>query len=104
MTHPRLLIFSAAMGALIVMTILSALMGQILPQLISKQYTELLASVLFLVFGFKLVKDAYGMSGNECMEELDEVTQELDNTNKAEEAALMEEGQQKRYVLAYQKY
>ncbi|KAJ3308780.1 karyopherin beta [Boothiomyces sp. JEL0838] len=103
MTHPRLLIFSAAMGALIVMTILSALMGQILPQLISKQYTELLASVLFLVFGFKLIKDAYGMSGNECMEELDEVTQELDNTNKAEEAALMEEGQQKRYVLAYRK-
>ena len=35
--HSRLLVFSAAMGALLVMTILSALMGVVLPELISKR-------------------------------------------------------------------
>lgn len=50
MQHPRLLIFSAAIAALLVMTVLSALMGQVLPQLISKNYSEIAAAVLFFIF------------------------------------------------------
>jgi putative Ca2+/H+ antiporter (TMEM165/GDT1 family) len=80
-------VFSAAIGALLVMTILSAAMGQILPQLISKNYTEFAASGLFLVFGVKLGWDASKMTGNECIEELEEVTAELvgDDEKKMEE-------------------
>ncbi|KAJ3302146.1 hypothetical protein HDV03_005382 [Kappamyces sp. JEL0829] len=77
MSHARLLVFSAAIGALLVMTIMSAAMGQILPQLISKNYTEILAAVLFLVFGLKLGFDSFKLTGNECLEELEEVTAEL---------------------------
>jgi Ca2+/H+ antiporter, TMEM165/GDT1 family len=50
MQHPRLMIFSAAIAALLVMTVLSALMGQVLPQLISKSYSEIAAALLFFVF------------------------------------------------------
>ena len=74
------------------MTILSAAMGQILPQLISKNYTEILASALFFIFGIKLGFDATKMSGNECMEELDEVTAELvgEDAKKLEEQNVQE--------------
>jgi putative Ca2+/H+ antiporter (TMEM165/GDT1 family) len=87
MQHSRLLIFSAAMGALVVMTVLSAVMGQILPQILSKQYTDITAAFLFFVFGLKLLFDTLKMTGNECMEELEEVTQELllDSEKKQEE-------------------
>ncbi|KAI9203942.1 uncharacterized protein BJ171DRAFT_507096 [Polychytrium aggregatum] len=77
MRNSRLLIFSGAMGALVFMTILSAFLGHILPNLISKQYTQLAAGLLFIVFGLKMLKDVYTMSGTEGKEELEEVTQEL---------------------------
>jgi putative Ca2+/H+ antiporter (TMEM165/GDT1 family) len=64
------------------MTILSAIMGQVLPQLISKQYTEIAASVLFVAFGIKLGLESLKMTGNECLEELDEVTAELGDSGK----------------------
>jgi putative Ca2+/H+ antiporter (TMEM165/GDT1 family) len=82
MQHSRLLVFSAAIGALIVMTVLSALMGQILPQIISKQYTEIAASILFLVFGVKLGLDSMKMTGYECLEEMEEVTAEIGDSGK----------------------
>jgi putative Ca2+/H+ antiporter (TMEM165/GDT1 family) len=59
------------------MTVLSAAMGQILPQIISKNYTEILAAILFLVFGLKIGFDSFKLTGNECLEELEEVTAEL---------------------------
>lgn len=82
MQHSRLLVFSAAIGALIVMTVLSALMGQILPQLISKQYTEIAASILFLLFGIKLGLDSRKLTGYECLEEMEEVTAEIGEAGK----------------------
>ncbi|KAI8907244.1 hypothetical protein EDD86DRAFT_178509, partial [Gorgonomyces haynaldii] len=76
-THSRLLIFSAAISALLLMTVLSALMGQLSAGVLSQQYTEILAGFLFLVFGVKLIRDATQMTGNEVQEELEEVTREL---------------------------
>ena len=35
--HSRLLVFSAAMAALFIMTVLSAIMGYVLPELFSKR-------------------------------------------------------------------
>ncbi|KAI8899184.1 hypothetical protein BC833DRAFT_586818 [Globomyces pollinis-pini] len=99
MTHSRLLIFSAAISALLVMTVLSALMGQILPQLISKQYTEIGASFLFLIFGLKIGQDAFKMTGNECVEELEEVTAELIDTSKK-----LEEGEAESTTVRQRNY
>ncbi|KAJ3293203.1 hypothetical protein HK104_004669 [Borealophlyctis nickersoniae] len=93
MKSPRLLIFSAAMASLLVMTLLSAFMGHVVPNLISKQYTQILVSGLFLVFGLKMVKDAYGMTGKEGQEELDEVVQELEEKEQAVKADDMETGE-----------
>ncbi|KAI8928071.1 hypothetical protein BC831DRAFT_450297 [Entophlyctis helioformis] len=78
MRNSRLLIFSAAISALLVMTVLSGLIGQILPNILSKQYTQILASLLFVVFGVRLLREGLAMTGNEGQEELDEVTQELE--------------------------
>lgn len=90
MTHSRLLIFSAAMTALFIMTVLSATVGNMLKDIISRQYTEVLSAVLFLVFGTTLMRDALKMTGTECQEELEQVTLELDST--AHDNKDMEEG------------
>jgi putative Ca2+/H+ antiporter (TMEM165/GDT1 family) len=79
------------------MTVLSAAMGQILPQLISRNYTEIAAAVLFLVFGIKIGWDATKMTGNECLEELEEVTAEL----VGEDEKKMEEGFEHRTKSTY---
>lgn len=82
MRHSRLLIFSAAMSALAVMTLLSALAGSVFPSLISKLYTQLIVSILFLVFGMKMFKEASEMTGGEAQEELNQVSMELEKKSK----------------------
>lgn len=80
MKHPRLLVFSAALGSLIVMSILSALLGHAVPTLIPKRFTSFLASGLFLVFGVRMIFEGLKMAkgtGN-VQEELKEVEQELE--------------------------
>jgi putative Ca2+/H+ antiporter (TMEM165/GDT1 family) len=62
MKHPRFVIFASAMLALVIMTVLSAVLGKIVPSLISPMYTKYLSSVLFVVFGLKMIKDGYQMS------------------------------------------
>jgi Ca2+/H+ antiporter, TMEM165/GDT1 family len=91
MQYSRLLVFSAAITALLVMTILSALMGQILPSLVSKQYTDIAAAILFFVFGIKLLYDTLKLTGNEVVEEMEEVTQELmvESAKKTEEGTTL---------------
>ncbi|KAJ3130160.1 hypothetical protein HK098_005407 [Nowakowskiella sp. JEL0407] len=91
MTNPRLLIFAAAMSALGVMTVLSAYLGHVVPNLISKEYTQLLASVLFFVFGLKMLKEGYEMKDKDAQEELEEVEQELLANNKEDDE--MEKGE-----------
>ncbi|KAL4873606.1 hypothetical protein BDV12DRAFT_160346 [Aspergillus spectabilis] len=79
MRHPRLLVFSAAFSALIGMTVLSAVLGHAVPSLIPKQYTKLLAAVLFFVFGAKMLKEGREMSPDEGVgEEMREVEMELE--------------------------
>ncbi|KAJ3208193.1 hypothetical protein HDU82_002825 [Entophlyctis luteolus] len=97
MTNPRLVIFSAALAALGVMTVLSTLFGHFLPNLLSKEYTQFAASILFIVFGFKMLYDGYNMSDSEGQAELEEVTQTLMESSAAEEddASIMEAGKEK---------
>lgn len=79
MRHPRLLVFSAAFSALVVMTVLSAVLGHAVPSLLSERFTHFAAAALFLVFGLKLVKEGLAMSPDDGVgEEMREVEQELE--------------------------
>ncbi|KAJ3039256.1 hypothetical protein HK097_002893, partial [Rhizophlyctis rosea] len=93
MKHPRLQIFSAAISALLVMTVLSAYLGHVVPNLISKKHTQLLAALLFFLFGIKMIWDARGMTGDEGKEELEEVQQELDGEEAKKRDEEMELGE-----------
>lgn len=78
MKHDRLVVFSAAFGALLVMTVLSAVLGHAVPTLIPKRLTSLLAAGLFFVFGAKLLREGMQMDPNEGVgAEMHEVEQEL---------------------------
>ncbi|KAJ3165535.1 hypothetical protein HDU88_004022 [Geranomyces variabilis] len=92
MKNPRLLVFSSALSALAVMTILSAFLGHIAPLFISKQHTQACAAVLFLGFGVRMLWDARKMTGKEGQDELREVAAELDESEGAEKAQTMEGG------------
>lgn len=79
MKHPRLVVFSAAFSALIVMTILSAILGHAVPTLIPKRYTNFLASVLFLIFGAKMLREGFAIPRSQGVsEEMREVEMELE--------------------------
>lgn len=81
MRSPQLLVFSGSFGALTAMSILSALLGQILPALLPKSYTQVMAAVLFLIFGVKMYIDAKGMQGGrkEVEEEMQEAMHEIEH-------------------------
>ncbi|KAF5282154.1 hypothetical protein FQR65_LT02851 [Abscondita terminalis] len=76
MRHPRLTVFTGAMSALALMTILSALFGW-LANVIPKAYTFYISTALFAIFGLKMLKEGYHMSDSEAQEELEEVQTNL---------------------------
>jgi putative Ca2+/H+ antiporter (TMEM165/GDT1 family) len=59
MKYKKLIVFFGAYGALAVMTIISAIFGKVLFSLIPKIYTDIIVTVLFFYFGFKLLYEAY---------------------------------------------
>jgi putative Ca2+/H+ antiporter (TMEM165/GDT1 family) len=86
MRQKRSAVFCGAVLSLYVMTVLSSMMGLILPRFIPVQYTHILGGVLFLYFGFKLVNDSRTMEANRVSEELEEVEEELLHPKKDEES------------------
>lgn len=79
MRHDRLTVFAGAFGSLLVMSVLSAAMGMVLPSLIPKKYTQFGAALLFLMFGLKMLREGRRMNGNEKMdEEMREAEEEID--------------------------
>ncbi len=79
MKHDRLLVFSAALSALIAMTVLSAVLGHAVPTLLPKRFTNFLAAILFLVFGAKMLREGLAMSPTEGVAaEMQEVEMELE--------------------------
>ncbi|KAL8533397.1 hypothetical protein ACS0TY_009690 [Phlomoides rotata] len=59
MRHPRRHVLSGCLGALIVMTILSAVVGWAAPNLISRNWTHHITTILFLGFGLWSLWDAF---------------------------------------------
>ncbi|XP_022938546.1 GDT1-like protein 4 [Cucurbita moschata] len=81
MRHPRRLVLSGCLSALIVMTILSALVGWAAPNLISRKLTHHVTTLLFLGFGLWSLWDVFNNGGES--EELAEVEAKLDADLKA---------------------
>ncbi|KAI3453002.1 hypothetical protein Pfo_009665 [Paulownia fortunei] len=79
MRHPRRLVLSGCLGALIVMTILSAVVGWAAPNLIPRQWTHHITTLLFLGFGLWSLWDAFNEGE---AEELAEVEKELNADKK----------------------
>ncbi|KAF8184974.1 hypothetical protein K438DRAFT_1907778 [Mycena galopus ATCC 62051] len=88
MRHPRIVVFCGAFGSLVVMSILSAEMGHILPTLIPKKWTQAAAAGLFLVFGAKMLMEGRAMQpGNDKIrEEMKEAEEEIEGDDAVHEA------------------
>mmetsp|Transcript_19710 Transcript_19710/g.62801 ORF Transcript_19710/g.62801 Transcript_19710/m.62801 type:complete len:241 (+) Transcript_19710:75-797(+) len=94
MRHSRLTVWTGAVGALVVMTVLSTLLGHMAPLLLPKAYTHYAAVLLFLFFGVRMLREAKD-AGEGASDELEEVELELAKKDDVESAdALMtdEEG------------
>eukprot|EP01135_Chromosphaera_perkinsii_P000469 Nk52_evm23s96 gene=Nk52_evmTU23s96 len=76
MRQSRLTVFIGACSALVVMTVLSAGMGYAFT-IIPRLYTHYASTVLFFIFGFRLLKEGYEMAPDEGQEEMEEVSIEL---------------------------
>lgn len=86
MRQERSAVFVGAVLSLYVMTVLSSIMGLILPAMIPVKYTHILGGLLFLYFGFKLINDSRSMDANAVSDELEEVEEELLHPKKDEES------------------
>jgi len=84
MRNSRYSVFFGSVLALVCMTVLSTLMGLILPSFLPKSYTHIIAGVLFFYFGIKLMNDSRSME-NKVSDELGEVEDELLMSRKKEE-------------------
>jgi putative Ca2+/H+ antiporter (TMEM165/GDT1 family) len=78
MTFSKMMVFTGAISALSVMTILSTAFGVLFPRLFSKGLTTWAAAILFAVFGFKMVRDGWKMSESQLEDEYSQVQHELE--------------------------
>lgn len=76
MRQSRLTVFSAAISALILMTLLSSLLGMV-SSFIPRWVTHYGSTLLFFVFGVKMLWDGCLMTDEEGKEEFEEVQKSL---------------------------
>lgn len=76
MKHSRCTVFIGAISALALMTILSVVFGWA-ATVIPRAYTFYISTVLFAIFGIKMLREGYKMSSTESQEEFDEVQLDL---------------------------
>ncbi|KAL0590226.1 hypothetical protein ABG067_001872 [Albugo candida] len=77
MKHDRIIVFAGAIGALIVMTVLSVVLGGVAARFLPKYMTHYAGAMLFVFFGLKMLYDSRDMSDSGPSSELDEVEEEL---------------------------
>eukprot|EP00980_Cylindrotheca_fusiformis_P016792 scaffold5064_cov121-Cylindrotheca_fusiformis.AAC.6 len=86
MRQKRSAVFAGAVLSCYIMTVLSTIVGLVLPAMIPVKYTHILGGFLFLYFGFKLVLDSRKMDSHKVSEELEEAEEELSHPKKDEES------------------
>ncbi|CAM0911894.1 unnamed protein product [Alopecurus aequalis] len=77
MRHPKSIVLSGALSALVVMTVLSTGLGRIVPNLISRKHTNSAATVLYMFFGLRLLYIAW-RSDSTASQEIEEVQEKLE--------------------------
>ncbi|XP_023344409.1 transmembrane protein 165 [Eurytemora carolleeae] len=77
MQNNKLLVFLAAIGALAVMTVLSALLGFVVTTFIPREYTYYACTAIMFLFGFKMLWEAWRMSDTELEDTQREVEEEI---------------------------
>ncbi|PON45523.1 GDT1-like protein [Parasponia andersonii] len=79
MRHPKSIVLSGALTALIVMTVLSTGLGRIVPNLISRKHTNSAATVLYAFFGLRLLYIAWRSDPKSSQKkEMEEVEEKLE--------------------------
>ncbi|KAK7394670.1 hypothetical protein VNO78_15205 [Psophocarpus tetragonolobus] len=80
MRHPKSIVLSGALSALIIMTVLSTGLGRIVPNLISRKHTNSAATVLYAFFGLRLLYIAWRSSDSKSSQkkEMEEVEEKLE--------------------------
>merc|ERR1719312_102595 len=77
MSNNKLTVFLAAISALAVMTVLSALLGFVVTTFIPREYTYYTCTAIMFLFGIKMLYEAWKMKPNEGEETQREVEEEL---------------------------
>jgi len=77
MRNNKLTVFLAAISALAVMTVLSALLGFVVTTFIPREYTYYTCTAIMFLFGIKMLYEAWKMKPNEGEETQREVEEEL---------------------------
>jgi putative Ca2+/H+ antiporter (TMEM165/GDT1 family) len=80
MRHPRGIVLAGALAALYVMTVLSTALGVVVPNLISRERTHQMATMLYIIFGSRLFYIAYTSEAGGVEEEIEEVEHKLKST------------------------
>jgi len=79
MRHPRFIVLTGALSALSVMTVLSTMLGLVVPNLINKSTVNKAAFVLYTFFGLRLMYIAWRSDPNASMQdEVNEMEEKLD--------------------------
>ncbi|XP_059351381.1 transmembrane protein 165-like [Daphnia carinata] len=95
MRHSRLVVFSGAILALVIMTCISGKFFGWVTVIIPRVYTYWISTALFAIFGLKMLKEGYSMSPNEGQEEFEEVQSDLkkqeDEEKEKETTQLLDE-------------
>ncbi|XP_058092391.1 putative pentatricopeptide repeat-containing protein At1g68930 [Magnolia sinica] len=79
MRHPKSIVLSGALSALVIMTVLSTGLGRIVPNLISRKHTNSAATVLYAFFGLRLLYIAWRSDSKTSQKkEMEEVEEKLE--------------------------
>jgi Ca2+/H+ antiporter, TMEM165/GDT1 family len=85
MKSPRMTVYLGAIFALGLMTLLSALLGNIVTKVVPRVYTYYFSSLLFALFGIKMMREGLQMSKDETTdEEYEEAQQSLRKSEEDE--------------------
>lgn len=92
MRHPKMTVYVGAVAALAAMTVLSALLGVVVPNVLSVRVTQALAVVLFLLFGGKILYDELCKNKSEDDESDDEMAEAAAALRKKDPSDAVETG------------